>query len=81
MTLPPMFFSWNRAHRGAFLKGMHASLEGQPRDACPYQDKRKPSGRLSWSRSFIAAWSDGWDYATADRSDALITAEYVKGGR
>jgi hypothetical protein len=60
--LPPGFLRWNRALRGAFLKGLHAFKAGEPRSACPYEDIRKPSGSLSWSRSFQRAWLDGWQW-------------------
>ena len=76
MPLPESFMRWNRALRGAFLKGVDAGLAGEPITACPYQDKRKPSGLISWSRGFIKAWDDGWDYATTNREDALITLNY-----
>lgn len=70
---PQGFENWNPAHRGAYLKGWRAFVAGEPRGACPYVDIRKPSGRLSWSRSFIRAWEDGWDDA---QKDAQITAMY-----
>lgn len=73
---PPNLSTWNRAHRGAYLKGLHAGLAGEPISSCPYDDKRKASGRLSWSRSFISAWRDGWEYAHSDRDQALITSTY-----
>ena len=57
---PNHFDRWNRAHRGAYKKGVAAHARGEPGEACPYLDKRKPSGRLSWSRSFILAWEAGW---------------------
>lgn len=81
MPLPQGFMQWNRALRGAFLKGMYARLADESRGSCPYQDRRKPSGGLSWSRSFISAWRDGWEYADRDREDALITAACTTGGR
>lgn len=68
----------NRAMVGAYLKGLHAALSGEPADACPYRDIRKPSGRLTWSRAFRTAWRDGWEHATKDREDALITAAYTR---
>ena len=74
--LPPNFMSWNRALRGAFLKGASAFLGGELIGECPYQDKRKNDGRLTWSRSFSAAWRDGWQYAEKYRDDALITVAY-----
>lgn len=48
---------------GAYLKGIHAGLAGEPATACPYEDKRKWSGRLTWSRAFITAWHEGWKQA------------------
>lgn len=60
MKTPDNFASWNPALRGAYRKGQRARADGVPLDACPYEDKRKPSGRLSWSRAFIRAWEDGW---------------------
>jgi hypothetical protein len=47
--------------RGAYKKGAMAAQEGLPLTACPYLDKRKPDGRLSWSRAFRTAWRDGWN--------------------
>ncbi len=64
---PRGFENWNRAHRGAYRKGQRAAIDGLPPSACPYVDKRKSSGRLSWSRSFIRAWQDGH----ADQSAAM----------
>lgn len=59
--VPPRGFeSWNRALQGAYRKGWAAFLEGKPQNECPYNDKRKDCGRLTWSRSFITAWQDGW---------------------
>ena len=62
-NLPHDSYRWNRAMLGSFKKGIIAHREGQPIESCPYDDKRKPSGRLSWSRSFIAAWRDGWEWS------------------
>lgn len=73
MPLPSNFLLWNPAMRSAFLKGAAAQLEGEHLGACPYEDKRKLSGRLTWSRAFQNAWRDGWEYAKDDRTDALIT--------
>lgn len=60
MKMPDGFEKWNPALRGAYRKGVKASAQGIPLSACPYQDKRKPGGQLTWSRAFIAAWCDGW---------------------
>jgi len=62
-VLPADSYRWNRAIRGAFKKGVLAFRAGQPIVSCPYTDKRKIDGRLSWSRSFISAWVDGWKWA------------------
>lgn len=59
-NLPHGFEKWNPALRGAYMKGRQAHLDGKTIDACPYEDKRKPSGRISWSRAFISAWRDGF---------------------
>jgi ribosome modulation factor len=67
MSLPDGFEKWNPAMRGAFKKGMQAQKDGAQKEACPYKDKRKPDGRLSWSRSFMAAWRDGWEWAASGK--------------
>jgi hypothetical protein len=43
----------------AMAKGRAAALAGEPESACPYKDKRVPSGRLSFSRAWINAWVHG----------------------
>ena len=60
---PDGFEKWNRAMQGAFRKGYTANKEGKSPQDCPYKDKRNDSGRLTWSRAFIAAWDDGWMWA------------------
>lgn len=59
-SLPEDAHRWNRALRGAYLKGQRAQLEGEPKSACPYADHRTLRGRLTWSRAYEKAWSDGW---------------------
>ena len=76
--LPNNFGSWNPAMRGAFVKGITAAQEGASIDDCPYHDKRKASGKLSWSRAFINAWCDGFDYARRFPDDALITMQFAR---
>lgn len=63
MKLPADSYRWNKAILGAFKNGVLAHQDGSPNNACPYEDKRKPDGRLSWSRAFIGAWRDGWRWA------------------
>lgn len=62
---PSGFDSWNRSLQGAYRKGVLAGLDGKTMQDCPYKDKRKHDGRLSWSRSFITAWLDGLWHAQA----------------
>lgn len=62
-SLPANAESWDPALVDAFRKGMAAFHAGEARNCCPYADKRKPDGKLSWSRSFIRAWDDGWLWA------------------
>lgn len=57
---PSNFDNWNRAMRGVYRKGIEAFMAGKNISDCPYEDIRKPSGRLSWSRSFIICWEDGF---------------------
>lgn len=68
MNLPSDSYRWNKAILGAFKKGILAYQSGQPIDACPYGDKRTASGRLSWSRSFMWAWRDGWRWAAKGKA-------------
>jgi ribosome modulation factor len=77
MFLPKNFMQWNRALRGAFLKGAASNLEGSAIEVCPYTDKRKNNGKLTWSRGFQAAWRDGWLYAKSNPDDALITLKFA----
>jgi ribosome modulation factor len=58
--VPRGFENWNPSHRGAYMKGYRAGVDGQPESACPYEDRRKPSGLLSWSRAYIRVWHEGW---------------------
>jgi ribosome modulation factor len=57
---------------GAYLKGINARLLGDGRDACPYQDKRKWNGKLTWSRAFQNAWYEGWRFADKNREQAML---------
>ena len=63
MSMPRDFEKWNPAMRGALIKGMKARESGIDRGSCPYIDKRKDCGRLTWARAFILSWQDGWDCA------------------
>jgi hypothetical protein len=74
-NLPWDSYRWNRAIRGAFVKGIVAHQNGQPVEACPYGDKRKPDGRLSRSRSFASAWRDGWRWSAEGKAVWRWSAE------
>lgn len=69
---PNGFTNWNRSLQGAYRKGALARLGGSSLADCPYRDKRKEDGRLSWSRSYITAWTDG--YRDAERHQASLNA-------
>lgn len=66
---------------GAYLKGLAAAVNDEPLNACPYKDKRKADGKLSWSRAFRNAWRDGWQEAKRNPEQALITIKYYKYAR
>ena len=72
MRIPSGFEKWNPAMRGAYSKGYAAGLSGADVDSCPYDDKRKDCGRLTWSRAFRCAWRDGWNAGMNDRIDRLF---------
>jgi len=72
---PSSFQSWNRSLQGAYRKGALAHLNGAELADCPYQDKRKDDGRLSWSRSYITAWKDGFRDAQKHQSDQNATSK------
>jgi len=59
---PSGFKALNPAMRGAFMKGRAAFCAGIPIHECPYGDKRKPGGQISWSRAFRRAWQEGWHH-------------------
>jgi len=47
---------------GAFRKGREARRRGEPKSACPYEDKRDSyKNSVTFSRSFILAWNEGWE--------------------
>lgn len=50
----------------AVNRGRQAYFDGLSIDDCPYPDKRKSDGRITWSRAYRNAWRDGWLGAKAD---------------
>lgn len=71
IVLPNDSHLWNKSLLGAFKKGVLAYQEGKSLSDCPYKDKRKGDGRLSWSRSFINAWRDGFFWAEKKHNISL----------
>lgn len=61
----------------AVQKGRDAFLAGKPRTACPYKDKRKDDGRLTFSRAWQIAWRDGYDLAFRQAINAVLGGERV----
>jgi hypothetical protein len=59
-TYPIGFDSWNPALRGVYKTGAHARATNRGVENCPYKDSRNWHGGVTWSRSFISAWQDGW---------------------
>lgn len=60
----------NQAHAGAFIRGAQARYHGKPRNTCPYTDHRSAKGnRLTWSKSFRAAWFAGYDAQMRSESE------------
>lgn len=59
-ALPDGIESWNRAMKGAYMKGRRARYGGESVNANPYPDRRKDGGQITWSRSFLICWRDGW---------------------
>lgn len=68
---PPGSERWNRAMLGAYRRGYRARLAGDI-GLAPYVDKRKRSGRVSWSRAFIRAWDQGYCDAMFDHPESRI---------
>lgn len=67
---PSRFDRWNRAHCGAYKKGVAAYHAGEHLIlGCPYMDKLKTESQLISSRSFICAWQDGWRDARTQTRD------------
>lgn len=73
---PNNFENWNNALKGAYKKGWQCGASGGTKSDCPYQDKRKDCGRLTWSRSFISAWGDGLTDGINARKGYLIEQYY-----
>lgn len=71
MVIPDRFHRWSPAWRGAYRKGYEAGVDGIARENCPYDDKRKWDGRLTWSRAFRSCWHDGWEAGQKERKQRL----------
>lgn len=44
----------------AYRKGWDAAHAGESLESCPYRDKRKYDGRLTFSRAWRERWRSGW---------------------
>ena len=53
--------------KAAFRKGASAFKNGIPRSGCPYGDSRTMRGSVTWSRSFLRAWIDGWEWEKSEQ--------------
>lgn len=52
----------------AYMMGHRAALDGESKDACPYDEKRNDAGRLTWTRAFRRAWFDGWEKGNNEKT-------------
>jgi len=50
----------NRAFRGAWLRGLHDAAGTPWQWHCPYPDRRRPDGRVTYSAVLRKAWSEGF---------------------
>ena len=76
---PEGFATWHKPFQGAYRKGVLAFRSGLALSACPYADKRKGGGQLTWSRAFITAWDSGWRNAekqSVQREQATTKNQY-----
>ncbi len=44
----------------AYVKGRLAAQNGGSEADCPYPDYRQKSGKLTWSRAYRNAWTNGY---------------------
>jgi len=75
---PPDDHGYTGALAGAYRKGWRARVEGLLLGDCPYKDRRKMDGRVTFSRAFRKAWHRGWrdrDLAI-EEAKARIPAPY-----
>lgn len=49
-------------------KGRQGRRDGLAIGANPYPDTRTGRGAITWSRSFLRAWADGWREADKEAS-------------
>lgn len=59
----------------AVQKGRDAFLAGNPKSACPYRDKRKEDGRLTFGRAWRTAWHDGYNQALQEAVAAILSGK------
>ncbi len=44
----------------AYERGRRARAAGEPVSACPYRDRRRADGGITWARGWRIAWLRGW---------------------
>ena len=57
---PPDDHGYTGALAGAYRKGWRAWVDGHGLGDCPYRDRRKANGKVTFSRAFRNAWHKGW---------------------
>lgn len=62
----------SKSLKTAHNNGKAAFEAGEPKAACPYKDKRKKDGRLTWSRAYRNAWLEGWELGESIFKESLM---------
>mgnify|MGYP002260418468 CR=1 FL=1 len=52
-----------------FKRGWEAAEAGQPKNSCPYYDKRTLRGGVTYSRMYMRAWCFGWNSYHRERRE------------
>ena len=64
----------NRAFRGAWLRGLHDAAGTPWQWHCPYPDRRRPDGRVTYSAVLRKAWSEIVDSGAARPVRFVVSA-------
>lgn len=68
------------AFDAAVQKGREAFLAGNPKSACPYRDKRKDDGRLTFGRAWRSAWHGGYNQALQEVVATVLSGKLASIG-